>query len=80
MLTLRKEKVWPLSVLLYNFQYYIFQSPPTARTPEVDEAIRAGISFSGLMAVSIIQSIPVFIMFIIFREYLMTGIKIRGFK
>jgi len=80
MLMLRKEKMWPLSVLLYNFQYYIFEAPPTARSAEADEAIRAGISFSGLMAVSIIQSVPVFIMFLIFREYLMTGIKIRGFK
>jgi len=36
--------------------------------------------WNAIMAVAIIQSIPVFIVFIIFREHLMKGIKLRGFK
>jgi len=36
--------------------------------------------FPLMMALSIIESIPGFIMFIIFREQLMKGIRLRGFK
>jgi len=80
LIVLKERKVWPLSLILYHFQQQLFAQPPTEMDPETEKLIRAGISFSGLMAISIIQSIPVFIMFIIFREYLMTGIKLRGFK
>ena len=40
----------------------------------------AGLGPNAVMAISLIQSIPVFIMFIVFREQLMKGIKLRGFK
>jgi len=39
-----------------------------------------GKGMNTVMALSVIESIPVFIMFIVFREYLMKGIKLRGFK
>ncbi len=32
------------------------------------------------MALAIVESIPVFIMFIIFREQLMKGIRLQGFE
>ncbi len=41
---------------------------------------QVGLGPNAIMAISLIQSIPVFIMFIIFREQLMKGIKLRGFK
>ena len=49
-------------------------------TEDLTKMIELGWSWNGLMAMSIVESIPVFVMFIIFREYLMTGIKLRGFK
>jgi len=38
------------------------------------------IGWNAIIAPTILQSIPVFIAFIIFREQLMKGIKLRGFK
>jgi len=80
LIVIQKNKLYPLSVMLYKFQNFL----TGWRVVEVDENTRrlleSGISYNGLMAISIIQSIPVFIMFLIFREQLMTGIKLRGFK
>jgi ABC-type glycerol-3-phosphate transport system permease component len=42
--------------------------------------MEAGLSWNGLMVLGLLQTIPVFLMFIICREYLMKGIRIRGFK
>ena len=44
------------------------------------EILQAGFGMNGVMMLAIIESIPVFIMFIILREELMKGIKLRGFK
>jgi len=37
-------------------------------------------SINGLMGIAVLESIPVFIAFLIFREQLMKGIKLRGFE
>ncbi|MBC8159816.1 MAG: carbohydrate ABC transporter permease [Roseiflexaceae bacterium] len=44
------------------------------------EMLAAGLSWNGLMVLGILQTVPIFIMFMICREYLMKGIKIRGLK
>jgi len=80
LITIKKNSLQPLSVFIYQFQWYLQNSPPGAQDPATERLIKSGIGYNGLMAVSIIQSIPVFIMFLIFREALMTGIKLRGFK
>jgi len=73
-----KEKTWPLAVIMYKMQHTIFQY--YTENPEIGGSMARDVGPNTLMAVSIIQSIPVFIMFIIFREQLMKGIKLRGFK
>jgi len=36
--------------------------------------------FRAMMALSAIRSIPVFVMFMFFREQIMCGVKLQGFK
>jgi len=95
LIVLREEK-WPLSVYMYYLQKEISESFLPAGVSEGEIArvgaelelghSRAygyaahGLGPNTIMAISIIQSIPVFIMFIIFREQLMKGIKLRGFR
>jgi len=66
----------PLSVMLYKLQLGL----STVRPEQNEDLLKAGLGMNAVMAAGIIQSIPVFIMFIIFREQLMRGIKLRGFK
>jgi ABC-type glycerol-3-phosphate transport system permease component len=46
----------------------------------MQKIMEAGLSWNGMMVLSIVQTIPIFIMFIICREYLLKGIRIRGLK
>jgi len=80
LMVLQKSNLWPLSVLIYKFQQTLQESTITPVDEESRRLIASGMGVNGLMAISIIESIPVFIMFIIFREQLMKGIKLRGFK
>jgi len=80
LLVIQDTKLYPLSVYIYKFQDYLMYHEPGLEGPQERAFAEAGIGYNGLMAVSIIESIPVFIMFLIFREYLMTGIRLRGFK
>jgi len=80
LIILRKNELMPLSVILYKFQYFITHQQLSIEDPASRKLVESGIGMNGLMAMSVIESIPVFIMFIIFREQLMTGIRIRGFK
>jgi ABC-type glycerol-3-phosphate transport system permease component len=43
-------------------------------------ALAAGLSWNGLMVLALLQTIPIFLMFILCREYLLKGVKISGFK
>jgi len=80
LITLKDNNLFPLSVLMYKFQNTLSSGKIIATDEASKRLIQSGIGVNGLMAMSVIQSIPVFIMFLIFREYLMTGIKLRGFK
>jgi multiple sugar transport system permease protein len=42
--------------------------------------LNAGLTWNGLMVLGLIQTLPIFFMFILCREYLLSGIKIRGLK
>lgn len=80
LIVIKKNRLQPLSVFMYHLQFEL-QSHPLEGFDPVSEGLRqAGMGYNGLMALSILQSIPVFIIFIIFREQLMTGIRLRGFK
>ncbi|MCD6318418.1 carbohydrate ABC transporter permease, partial [Candidatus Aerophobetes bacterium] len=74
LVVLTKEKSLPFSVYIYRLQMWIINCGGEYREgfPTLD--------WNVTMAAAILQSIPVFIAFIIFREQLMKGIKLRGFK
>jgi ABC-type glycerol-3-phosphate transport system permease component len=44
------------------------------------ELIKKGFSWNGLMVLAIMQSLPGFVVFLITREFLTKGIRIRGLK
>jgi ABC-type glycerol-3-phosphate transport system permease component len=79
------EKI-PASVAIYNLITRFTQAGTTSAEQAAGaamanrELLAAGLSWNGLMVLGILQTLPIFIMFIICREYLMKGIRIRGLK
>jgi len=73
---------WPLSVALYKLQYFLMNWQPSTGSmdPAAQRLLTSGIGFNALMAIAVIESIPMFIAFLIFREQLMKGIQISGLK
>jgi ABC-type glycerol-3-phosphate transport system permease component len=73
---------WPLSVVLYKLQFFLTSWQPTegSMDPAIQKLLASGIGFNALMALSIVESIPIFIAFLIFREQLMQGIRLSGFR
>jgi ABC-type glycerol-3-phosphate transport system permease component len=47
---------------------------------QMADLISQGLSWNGLMVLGLLQAIPVFIFFIVAREYLLKGVKIQGLK
>jgi ABC-type glycerol-3-phosphate transport system permease component len=47
---------------------------------QMADLINQGLSWNGLMVLGLLQAIPVFIFFIVAREYLLKGVKIQGLK
>jgi len=76
LVVLVKEKMLPLSVHIYRLQAAL--EHVGVGYHELDPVEKVG--WNAVLALATIQSIPVFIAFIIFREQLMKGIKLRGFK
>ncbi|MEO1288000.1 MAG: carbohydrate ABC transporter permease [Chloroflexota bacterium] len=76
----------PTTVAVQSLINRVLQSGAT--TPEqansasvaMQKIMEAGLSWNGMMVLSIIQTIPIFIMFLICQEYLLKGIRIRGLK
>lgn len=76
----------PMSVAIYNlinaFNSSSTLSPQAALA--TNERIRAlqeaGLSWNGLVVLGILQTIPIFLMFVVSRNYLLKGVKIRGLK
>lgn len=73
---------WPLSVVLYKLQYFLtgWQPSQGSMDPAVQQLISSGVGYNALMALSVVESIPMFIAFLIFREQLMRGIQISNLK
>jgi len=67
LIVLQKHKLWPMSLFLYNLQQSAFSGPSMG-------------GVSDVMTFSIIESAPIFIIFLLLREELMKGIKIRGLR
>jgi ABC-type glycerol-3-phosphate transport system permease component len=76
----------PASVAIYNLINRFTQAGTTSAEQAAGaamanrELLAAGLSWNGLMVLGILQTLPIFVMFIICREYLMKGIRIRGLK
>ncbi len=73
---------WPISVVLYKMQSLLMGWQPSqgSMDPAVQKLLASGVGFNALMALSVVESIPMFIAFLIFREQLMKGIQIAGLK
>jgi multiple sugar transport system permease protein len=76
----------PASVEIYRLQKLFTQGGTieggrqVAQNQQLQEILGAGLSWNGLMVLGILQSLPVFIAFIVCREYLLKGIRLRGLK
>jgi ABC-type glycerol-3-phosphate transport system permease component len=51
-----------------------------ARDAAMRSALSAGLSWNGLMVLGLLQTIPIFLMFILSREYLLRGVRLQGLK
>jgi ABC-type glycerol-3-phosphate transport system permease component len=82
-LLMNEQSKWPLSVLLYRLARFVSGwNPPdvVVASPEQIEMMRLGIGFNALMALSVIETIPLFIVFALFREQIMKGVRLQGLK
>jgi multiple sugar transport system permease protein len=73
---------WPLSVVLTKLQFFLMNWQPTqgSMDPTVQQLLSSGVGFNALMALAVVESIPIFLAFLVFREQLMKGIQISGLK
>jgi multiple sugar transport system permease protein len=73
---------WPLSVVLYKLQYFLTGWQPTqgSMDPAMQQLVSSGVGYNALMALSVVESIPMFLAFLVFREQLMRGIQIGSLK
>lgn len=76
----------PTSVAIYNLITLFTMRGATdanqalGQSQAMRQIIEAGLTWNGLMVLSILQTLPIFVMFIICREYLLRGVRIRGLK
>ena len=68
----------PLSVALNAAQSAVAGTSPSG--PMLNSQITQGVlGWNGVMAMSVLQALPVFVAFLIFREQIVRGVKITGF-
>lgn len=70
------DSKWPLSLLIYKIQQLALSEQPALES--ITGTFVGG--YPLVMALATVESIPLIIVFIIFREQLMKGIRLRGFK
>lgn len=86
LIVLQTPDKMPASVEIYQLLQKFSQGgstnaqQATAQAQQMQDILSAGMSWNGLMVLGILQSLPVFIAFIICREYLLRGIRLRGLK
>ena len=73
---------WPMSVALYKLQYSLMSWQPSQGSldPATQQLMAAGVGYNALMALAVVESIPMFLAFLLFREQLMKGIQLQGLK
>ncbi len=75
------QEKWPLAVIIYHLQAFLTSNSSSQATSDAAEAMRAaGAGYNALMAMAIIECIPVLMLFIFFREQIMKGVKMKGLK
>lgn len=76
----------PTSVAIYNIMNRLVAAGATDATQAFGQSqamrdlLAAGLGWNGLMVLGLLQTIPIFIVFILCREYILKGIRIRGLK
>ncbi|OAH12331.1 carbohydrate ABC transporter permease [Streptomyces jeddahensis] len=86
LVVMQDDAKMPASVMIYQLQEKFIQAGSASdaeaavQSQQLQEILGAGMSWNGLMVLGILQSIPVFVAFIVCREYLLRGIKLRGLK
>jgi ABC-type glycerol-3-phosphate transport system permease component len=76
----------PTSVAIANLMNEFVRAGTTSpeqalnQSRGLQEIMEAGLSWNGLMVLGLLQTLPIFLVFIVCREYLMRGIRIRGLK
>lgn len=86
LLVLQDTTKIPTSVAIYNLMTKFTNAGATSaeqaagQSLAMQQILDAGLSWNGLMVLALLQTLPVFLMFILCREYLMRGIRIRGLK
>lgn len=86
LVVIQDSAIAPLTVAIRRitdaFSYAGTTSPMTAMgaASALQPLIEQGLSWNGLMVLGLLQALPVFIFFIIAREYLMQGVRIQGLK
>jgi multiple sugar transport system permease protein len=73
---------WPLSIVLYKLQFFLTSWQPSegSMDPAIQKLLASGVGYNALMALSVVESIPIFLAFLLFREQLMKGIRLSGFR
>jgi ABC-type glycerol-3-phosphate transport system permease component len=81
-LLMSEQSKWPIAVVLYKLQAFLTSWQPSQGSldPAVQQLVSSGVGFNALMALAVVESIPMFLAFLIFREQLMKGIQISGLK
>jgi multiple sugar transport system permease protein len=76
-----EQSKWPLSVITFQLQQYLNTNSATQATSDAAEAMHAaGAGYNALMSLALIESVPVFTLFLFFREQIMKGVKLKGLK
>jgi ABC-type glycerol-3-phosphate transport system permease component len=76
----------PTSVAIYNIMNRLSAAGATdagqamGQSQAMADLLAAGLSWNGLMVLGLLQTAPIFIMFVLCREYILKGIRIRGLK
>lgn len=86
LVVIQDSKIAPLTVAIRVISD-VFEAAGTTNpqsalgaSAQIADLIAQGLSWNGLMVLGLLQSIPVFIFFIITREYLLKGVRIQGLK
>ncbi len=86
LVVIQKSEIAPLTLAIRRivdaFSYAGTTNTMTAAgaSQALNALMQQGLSWNGLMVLGLLQAIPVFIFFIIAREYLLKGVKIQGLK